>query len=425
MAARAHARDIACARHRHRICSYEGMKPSCLFLPLVPAAALAACGSPTTASVTLDPADGWSGTAEVLVHKPDGTMASRAPITTSSDVAVDDGDTVTVVLHDAGNLALFSSTQVQRGDVIELPIGPLGTAQDVATTVTMPPVTGATKYEVDTPSSNASGNSPTLSVDLPPGMKSTSILGAAESDTAVLAMYGSTSAGIDPSGPSILLADTIPFTSVVVTAQNAPTGAFSFAGGNVVLGKDQLPLPSINGTISVPTGFGDGVDLLAVAFGQTELDITGKSYAAAPTGAVTLDLAMPELPQISAPAIASNTASWTLAGGTGYQMIGVDVGVSSNSNFRWSLQAPAATTSLTLPQLPSDLGAPTAFDSLAVVAVSRSDVGSYADALHVTSLPSAGGHFSERIVTTPSSSAATSHAAAKLGKSLLLGARVR
>jgi hypothetical protein len=402
------------------------MKPSCLFLPLVPAAALAACGSPTSASVTLDPQGGWSGTAEVLVSSPTGTMTSRAPITTSADVAVNNGDTVTIVLHDAGKIALFSMTGVQQGDVIEQPIGPLGTAQDVATAVKMLPVSGATRYEVDTPTSSASSDSNTsLSIDLPPGTKSTSIVGFAESDTAVLAMYASTSAGIDPSGPSVMVSDTVPFTPVAVTAQNAPAGGLSFVAGNVVIDTDSIPLASVGGSVAVPTGFGSSVSLIAASFGSTELDVTGASYDKAPSGPVSFDLAMPELPTIASPAITTGTASWTLTGGSGYALIGLDVGSSKDTNFQWSLEAPSGTASVLLPQLPADLNAPTTFDELSVAAVLRSDLGSYADALHVTTPPPAGTHFSTRMVSTPSSNAATSHARGTFAKHALVSAPLR
>jgi hypothetical protein len=375
------------------------MKTSCRILPFIPAAALAACGSPTTASVQLDPHDGWQGTAEVLVHKPDGTMASRTPITKDLDVALDDGDTVTIALHDAGKTLLWSSAGVQRGDAIELPIGPLGDGQWVSTTVNLPSVSGATSWELATPNSSASGDvSPSFTIDIPAGKTSVPIIGTAESASGALAMYGEKNAAIDPAGPSVTLADTIPWQAITVTAQNAPAGVNAFVGGDVVLGSDQLGLASIGTSVAVPTSFGDYVALMAGAFAQPEFDLAGSAYSAAPSGAVSFDLSLPELPKISAPTLANGKATWTLTGGGSYTMVGLSLQSSTNNNFSWSIETPPGTASLTLPQLPSDLAAP-ALDEVSVAALSRSDLGSYADVLHVTAPPPAGSHWSERLVS--------------------------
>src|SRR5579862_1167607 len=58
--------------------------------------AFAACTSSRghTAHVVLQTLPGWTGTAEVMVHAPAGSLVSRAALTADTDVAVTEGDTV-------------------------------------------------------------------------------------------------------------------------------------------------------------------------------------------------------------------------------------------------------------------------------------------------------------------------------------------
>jgi hypothetical protein len=397
------------------------MRSARLLLPCLPAAALAACGSSSTASVQLDPNEGWSGTAEVFVHRPDGSMVSRAPITTTADVAVADGDTISVAFHDAGKIAMTSVMGVSAGDVIELQAYPLSDFTFVTTTVDLPAVAGATMWELSTPNSYSSTNDTTTppTIDVLSGKTSVPILAAAESASGVLSLFGSTSAPIDPTGPTISLTGTVAWQPVTVAATHVPTGLTAYLGGQIPFGNEGgLTLPIVGDTVAAPAGFGDRLELLAVVVGQADITSASATFGSAPSGPVSLDVSVPDLPQIGAPTLAPDHASWTLTGGGAYDSISAFLSSSTNDRFHWGLAAPPGTATLVLPQLPADLGAP-AFDRLSVAAYERSDVDGYHDALHASLTFAPGAHDEERSVET--SAAAASAAPRDRGK---LGVRV-
>src|SRR5215471_12435885 len=93
----------------------------------VPALAVAACKSPADpdAHVVIEVEPGWTGTAEVMVHTHAGTLVSRAPLTGNQDVAITEGDTVSVALHDGTTVAVDSDLDVSQGDTLLFLEGPL------------------------------------------------------------------------------------------------------------------------------------------------------------------------------------------------------------------------------------------------------------------------------------------------------------
>jgi hypothetical protein len=375
------------------------------FLPLL--AAVAACSSSTTATVQLDAQPGWNGSASVLVHTPAGKLVSRTPITSSLAVDVSDGDTVTVVLQTDGQTTLLSSLDVQRGDLIELPVANPGTQ---LVTVNVPRVTGAATWGVAVPDDAilGPGDGTLLSVAVPTGAASTPLIATASNETSTLAMYAETSAPISGALPSVTLHDSVSFRPVTVTAINPPADAGSNVEvfGDVYLDDQVLGLFALGSDVPMPTSFGDRVDATARAFhprnsGSSVSDhgsLVGTVFATAPSGPISLDLSLPDLPQVSALAVTASGASWTLTGGGHYDEIEVILTPSTTLYTGWIFVAPPGTTSITLPSLPADLAPPT-FDEVSVTTTEASSVDGYAAALHQPATYPAGTTFEQRGVT--------------------------
>ncbi len=382
-----------------------------LVRPLLPchlAAVLTACGSMSSSSgahIVIDKSVGWSGTAEVLVHAPDGSLTWRAAVNNSADVSIDDGDTVSVALHDANKVKVVSAMGVVQGDALEVPAYPLATSY-VATTVNLPAVSGAAQWEAATPSSWALDPALPISVQVPADDATVPIVAAAESFDSVLAVYGATDAPID-ANQSITFTSQLAWEPVTVTMQNP--GAYTEVAGSLDIEDGSLTLPALGNTVAVPTSFGVAMDVGAVSFSSsmTEQDLAGQTFGDPPTGSVTVDLSLPDLPAIGAATVANGQASWTATGGGTYDLISLELGTGAASAFSWTLRAAPGTTSVVLPQLPSDLGAPATFAQTSVTASERSDVDGYDDALRAMPLPQPGARWEMRTVsnTAPTSAA--------------------
>lgn len=383
-------------------------------MPAVAVTLVAACGgsSTGTASVQLDPRGGWSGSAEVLVHHGDGTMVSRAPLTTSADVAVTSGDTVTVAFHDAGQLRLASVTQIEPGDTIHEIAAPMGPGDQRTTVdVHVPTVAGATQWSIASPRSISYGDAGgTFSIDVPDGTTSLPVLAVATSANDVLGMYGDRAAMITPgSPPSIDLHTSVAWgpASVHLTGGSAS----AYLASEVLIGDDSLlVLPPKGATsVPVPSAFGDGTAIAAgddVAKGSVVS--VGTVLSGPPSGAVELDLGAPALPTFTNGVVAADHLSWDVAGGGDYDLITAYLQVTSTT-YAWSLDAPPGTASITLPKLPADLAAPKAFDSVGLIVDERSDVDGYAAAIHASYAPTVGSRWQYRGTTiqAPPSVAAT------------------
>lgn len=393
------------------------MRNCCQLVPAVAATLVAACGgsSTGTASVQLDPRGGWSGSAEVLVHHADGTMVSRAPITTRADVAVTSGDTITVAFHDAGQLRLASVTQIEPGDTMNEIAAPIGASdQRTSVDVHVPTVAGATQWSIATPQAIAFGDAGgTFSLDVPAGSTSVPILAIATSANDVLGMYGDRAApitpGSPPSPPSIDLHTTVAWgpASVHVTGGSAS----AFLASEALLGEDTLLLIPPKGatTVPVPMAFGDGTAITASDDAAKGIVVSvGAIVAAPPSTAVELDLGTPALPTFTNGVVAADHLSWDTAGGGDYDLLTAYLRVSS-TQYAWSLDAPPGTASITLPKLPADLASPAAFDSVGLVAYERSDVDGFAAAIHASFAPTVGSRWQYRGTTiqAPASVAAT------------------
>jgi hypothetical protein len=359
---------------------------------------LAACGgsSGPTASVTIDPMYGWSGTAEVLVHRPDATMVSRTPITSSVDVALDDGDTVTVAFMDGGYTDAISVLGVSPGDAIVIPVAPR-TQPVVTKAVNLPTVTGATTWVISTPVGPKQGPyGASATIDLPTARATVPILVRIDNNGEVLDFAGDPAEPV--SGPIDLGNKELSWQAVTIGATGVPAGSEVLEASLVLVGADAIWVDEMlpPGVPSqIPTGFGDAVELYASGpSGDGSVDV-GSVIAGALPDHVTYDLTAPLVPQASAFVIAPEGISWILDGGGSYDAIDARLSSSMGVKFTWELVAPPSTTSIPLPQLPTDYP-PHSFDTLSLHAYQRSDFSSYKDAFRFSTPLAAGTTFQQR-----------------------------
>jgi hypothetical protein len=320
-----------------------------------------------------------------------------------------------VAVQSSGVTELLSSLDVQRGDVIEMPVSNLGSATTAVVAVNLPQVAGAATWQVETPDAVSAGSSD-VTLQVTSGTTSTPVIATAISaSTTVVAMYAETSAQITGATPSLTVQDPVTFRSLPVTAINPPvglTGSDVSVGGFVNVEGQAVYMSSLGNEVTLPTSFGDSVSVSALAASDDEDYVSAGSVSVmVPTGPVTIDLAVPALPQVSALAVSGSGASWTLVGGGSYDYLDIDLWASTNDNYSWSFMAPPGTRSVTLPTLPADLAAP-AFDSISVYADEDSSIDGYAAALRQTygTLP-AGDTFQESSVTLTPQAAPRTRAA--------------
>nr|HEX4318828.1 hypothetical protein [Kofleriaceae bacterium] len=382
---------------------------------------VAACGgsssSSTTANVQIDPLPGFTGSAEVLVHSPAGALVSRATITSSLDVAIDDGDTVTIAVRANGRTTLVSALDVQRGDSIALPVDSEGSDEFTTLAVTVPQVSGVTQWNVGTPNSDSSTSDPTMvTIDVLTGTTTTPIIGTALGSAGALAMFAESSAAITGGeAPGVTLQDAVDFRAVPVLATNPPADVAAdsvFTAGAVDLGAGSLVLAQVGSDVIAPTSFGDRLELVAFAFGSADLVEAATAVEGAPTSSVSIDLSVPDLPQLAQPAIAATGPSWTLTGGGDYTGLTIELSSSTapDDDYVWGFSAPPGTTSIALPQLPADLAAPSSLDILHVAATAMSGV-DYADSLHASQQLTTGETYETHAISLdpPQSSARAKH----------------
>jgi hypothetical protein len=369
--------------------------PSLAFAAL--AAVVPACGpgtNPGTATVELELPPQWDGSAEVLVHHADGAQVSRAAISKpSTEVAIADGDTVTVAIHHAGATELRSFTAVGVGDVIRLPTEKFW--RSTAPVAVHLPTTPGTDWWGSTPSSDARSQSPTLSMDVAAGRTSVPIVVAALAQepgkgTVVAQMYGDKAASITATG--IDLHQTVPWKMAPIHTEHAPAGAAVFMAALINVGRDSIPVQIVGlGGVPVPTGFGDTVSLAALTTSPTDDFFAAATSADVPDATVTLDLAVPAVPAISNIAVdlGHHRATWTATGGGDYDAVTFAFSPSAPADgLHWVISAPAGETGVTLPTLPADLTPPAAVAYI-VTATSNTGVDGY-DAWLAQPPPTAG-----------------------------------
>jgi hypothetical protein len=405
------------------------MRTCCHVLPSASIAILAACGSPGDAHVQLHPVDGFAGPAALLVHHADGTLASRATISDALDVAIDDGDSITIVLHDAGGTFVDTRTQLHGGDEIDASAFPLTSGAFVDATVTMPALANATTWFASGPQAFAESGSDSFTMSVPAGRASVPVFGAASDATHALALYGTQDATIDPSAPAIDLSQPLDFATTTVTITGAPAGASIGTGADLSLGDDDLWVLSdaAPGTIELPTSFADRIDVSGAASGPSS-SFAGAVFAHAAPATISLDLSVSALPQLSAPAVTANHVSWTATGGGRYDTITAYASSSATpvgQTFEWRFVAPPGTTSIALPTMPSDVAVPT-LDTLDVMAYERSDLDGYGAFNAATGDAPAGASWQERTISIqPSSGVATRASRGKLDPRAVLDAHRR
>ncbi|HTJ44421.1 MAG TPA: hypothetical protein VL463_20095 [Kofleriaceae bacterium] len=374
----------------------------------------AACGGGTgvsdgTATVQLDPRGGWSGSAEVLVHHADGSMVSRAPITTTAKVAVESGDTVTVAFHDGTGLRLASSSGIEPGDSIHWIAAPMSTANRVEVAVHVPTVAGATQWIASTPGSLSIGSGSGLSVDVDPGTTSIPVLAVASANDDTLGMYGDRAAPIANS--AVELNKSVAWQPTTISAAHA-TGEVS-KQLDLWIGDDDVLVPALGTgtTIAIPTDFADRVGVVVGTSTKSSFTGVGSVTAGHPGAQVAVDLALPDLPTFSQGAVAADHVSWNLDGGGDYDVISVNMSASAAS-YEWTIDAPPGSASVVLPKLPADLASAKPYDSVWLDAFERSDLAGYSALIDAHTAPAAGSHWEYRaaaIVTATSVAAPADH----------------
>lgn len=372
-------------------------------MPAVALAALAACGSPATTTIELETRAGWTGSAEALVHHSDGSLASRAPITGSSlDVAVDDGDTVTVALHDGPRTTLLSYMQLAQGDHVHAVAAPSGPALR-SVDVHLPTVEGADAWIVSAPGSTAygdAGTSNTISIDLPAGVTSSPILAVPTSNgNPAPVLYGAPSAAIGTDG--ITVTDVVDSKPMTIVPTGVPDGAQPFVGAIVQVGHDELTLMSDQDIVQAPTHFGDALVAEATLDSAAELVGAESVSSGTPPDQVSLDLSAPAVPHFTNATIKGTKVSWTATGGGDYDITYAGLGA---GDFMWMVAVPPGTSSFTLPSMPSDLAAPSTYQDTFLIGEALSDAGGYHDliGLHDAVEPGATFQFRGVPIATPS-----------------------
>jgi hypothetical protein len=403
----------------HRPCNKVGMKTRFQVLPAVALASTiiaAGCGNPPgkpgTATVKVDFPSRWDGTAEVLVHRPDGTQVSRAALgSPSTDLAIEDGDTVTVALGRNGGSELRSFTGVEAGDTIRVRSVILSSITDPVD-VRLPATVGANHWAVWSPSSAGKGtDAPMARIDVPAGRTSLPILATAYANGAAIAMYADKAAAITANG--IDLQPSVSFRTIEVRGEHAPAGATVFGSAGIVFGQDLVPLlHDANAPgITLPVALGDAVQVTAITMPVNELFLATATSKDATGAVVTLDLSVASLPAISGfqADAAGHSLTWTAAGGGDYDATMISIQPKDTKKGpMWSIIVPPGETGVTLPSLPADLAPPPA-TAYTVATSENSAITSYHDFLaEPTPAPTAGSAGQERmLVILPPS--ATSH----------------
>jgi hypothetical protein len=389
------------------------MKLSWLVSPSLVAAA--ACTT-TTVTVKVDPQPGWDGSAEVLVHSPQGALESRAPIASSLVVTIDNGDTVTVVLESDGVTQLQSNLDVQEGDLVEVPLYALGNTALIPINVSVPPMPAATTWVLSVPDDFGSASAPIIA-EVPSGATDTPIFITASDATAALAMYGSTSAAI--AGSAIALQTSLPFQAVTVESDAAPAGAVAgslSSGGSFLIAGEQLESAAVGSDVIEPQGIGEHFDINESVLIQsddentTESASAGSVSAAIPTGPVVVAISTADIAQPVALAVGDNLggAQWSLAGtADGGDYLAVNLYASTDANYQWLVMAPPGTTYFQYLELPADLTAPS-FDTLDVSTVRDSSLDGYASSLHAFSVPDGASYEDRDSFMTPATTTARS-----------------
>ena len=337
------------------------MKKTCLLVPLLAIGATACGTDPTSATVHLDARGGWNGTAEVLVHTAAGDLVSRGPLAGDTDVAVDDGDMVTIAITTGTARQLETVFGVQRGDTIyarATPPWPDG-YQDVQ--VHVPTVASAAGWFLaysDGSSYDSGAGDPTIQVL--PGTTSTPILaGALDANQATLAIYGAADAPI--SGDAIDLSGQAPLdlSTGHVTVTGAPAGAMVQTGTEVWVGDQALSVPVLaaDGSVSAPRGVGDRTTVEVSATTATEGLSVLETVADVDGASLDVDLSAIAAPTLGSPTFDGSTLTWTPSGGGTFA--GYFASLDYADGTSWVMFAPAdAGGTLTPPALPANL-APT------------------------------------------------------------------
>jgi len=332
------------------------MKTYCHLVPFV-AAALVACGS-TTATIDVDARPDFAGTLEALVHRPDGTQVSRVPIAGASlELPIEDGDTVTVVVHDGVWLAMRSYTGVDRGDTLTAVTW--SSAELHSVPLVLPDEPRADGWEVNTPYGWLEPDSNYM-IDVPVGATTTPIIAVGSSGVDVVGVYGSRAAPITSSG--VAISENIAWKPTTVAISGVTEDDTAFAYGALAIGEDYLSIPSYDNVVPVPTTLADTIEVGALAYVIATRTLLRSSAIsrAAPADNLAFDLSVPALPVVTDVQITSSTARWTATGGGDFDVVDV---LLSGETYDWHIAASGGTTEIRMPTMPTDLAPPGAMTS--------------------------------------------------------------
>jgi len=334
------------------------MKATCLLVPILAIGATACGGSgSTTTQIHFDASTGWTGTAEVLVHTPAGDLVSRGPLAAGdSDLALDDGDTVTVAISDGTSHRLQTAFGVQRGDVIYARAVPPWPDGYHKVTIQVPAVANVDAYLTDHPD-GASYDHDAPSAIVLPGRTSVPVMVAAlDASHQVLAVFGDAAAPI--SGDTIDLSAKAPLdlSNVDLAITGAPAGGTITTAASFWTGSDQVSVPTYaasDTTLGVPDGLGDVRSISVFAddgatSGVAKIQATSGSFPAQ----LAVDLGQVAVPALSAGAYDGTRVTWTI--GTG-DFDGYFGGLGYPDQSSWVLMAPAGAADMTLPAIPAEL----------------------------------------------------------------------
>lgn len=399
-------------------------------VPALALAALTACGSlATTARIDLDLRPGWNGTVEVLVHRPDGSLVSRALLNGSVDLPIDDGDSVTIAMtvHAEGATLLSdlaTYTSVARGDTIHVVAVPNVKLEPVP--LQLPAVPGITAWSVSTPLSQAwlSGSDSNFTIDVPSEATSTPILAVALSGTDSLGEYGAPSASIGTGG--IAVTDVVATSPTTVTITGNSGTKSPTVGGAVYLGNDYVDSVSVytgGDVLPMPIDFGPLTEVAASSDSSAGSVSVGQVFSGAPPAAVSLDVSGATLPVVSNGQLTASSASWKESSGGGNDITYVSLehyDNSSGSIYWWNVAVPPGTTQIALPALPADLASPAPYESSWVMSVDEASVDGYHEFIGSADAPVAGARWQYRSswLVPPPTGGAAARAPSHLSRSL-------
>jgi hypothetical protein len=345
--------------------------------------ALGACTTPsptTKAHVALEVQPGWTGTTELMVHTAAGALVSRAPITANQDVAIEDGDTVSVVLHDGGNVVAESDLDVSQGDTLLFVVGPLGAPGTNANiTVNLPSVPNLHDWEVSGPDARSIDKTTApVQITVPASATSVPVIAEAVTTIGTRAVYASASAPI--ASFAINLSTPADYQVSRIVPVHMQTGAVG-PWAAVFVGVDWLDVAGTLDGYAVPTAIGDKVEL-AASESPDATHVAAGSFA--PGSAPALfqpDLAFTDMPPVTPMAVSGTTITWGDDAGTGYDVIEGFAYDSATPAFTWEFDARPGSGKAAMPAFPADLGAPASFDSKSISAYDRSSIAGYDAAL--------------------------------------------